>query len=377
MRKPTLLVSGAGIAGTTLAVLAARAGFDVTVVERAAGQRSSGSPVDVHGIAFDIAERLGIAEELAAHATSTKELEFVDAAGTPVAHMPINSALDPRHIEISRTDLSAAIAGAGKDDYAISWSDQLTAVEQTGEVVRVDFANSESGEFDLVVGADGLHSGVRALAFGPEDDFVRFRNLYVATVQLSETVADLSRVVMHNSPGASVTVHPVTGHPGAAFIFRSHLRVSYRDPSAALDLIRTTYRDVGWRAQEFIETYAAADETYFDAVSQVRMPAWSIGSIGLVGDAASSLSLFGDGSSSAMIGAATLARELAAARDSDRDWTAAFARYEKNHRRVIAPNLRGFEVAARLLVPRTRSGILVRNAAVRVAGVARHSRPSG
>jgi 2-polyprenyl-6-methoxyphenol hydroxylase-like FAD-dependent oxidoreductase len=289
--------------------------------------------------------------------------------------MPINSGLDARHIEIPRTELSAALASVGKDDYEVVWSDQLIALEQAGEMVNVEFAHSTARDFDLVVGADGLHSGVRALAFGPEGDFVRFCNLYVATVALTETVADLGRVVMHNSPGASVTVHPVTGHPGAAFIFRSDQRVPIRDRSAALDLIGSTYRDVGWRAHELVETYAEADETYFDAVCQVRMDAWSTGSIGLVGDAASCLSLFGDGSSSAMIGAATLANELAVARDSDRDWAAAFARYEKTHRRAIAPNRRGFATAARLLVPKTRSGIAIRNAAVRVAGWLRRGNP--
>ncbi|HEY2643066.1 MAG TPA: FAD-dependent monooxygenase [Galbitalea sp.] len=375
MQQPSLLVSGAGIAGAALATFAARAGFDVTVVERAGGQRSSGSPVDVHGEAYDLAEGLGIVDELRAHATKTRELEFVDSAGAAVARMPINSGLDARHIEIPRTELSAALASVGKDDYEVVWSDQLIALEQAGEMVNVEFAHSTARDFDLVVGADGLHSGVRALAFGPEDDFVRFCNLYVATVALTETVADLGRVVMHNSPGASVTVHPVTGHPGAAFIFRSDQRVPIRDRSAALDLIRSTYRDVGWRAHELVETYAEADETYFDAVCQVRMDAWSTGSIGLVGDAASCLSLFGDGSSSAMIGAATLANELAVARDSDRDWAAAFARYEKTHRRAIAPNRRGFATAARLLVPKTRSGIAIRNAAVRVAGWLRRGNP--
>jgi 2-polyprenyl-6-methoxyphenol hydroxylase-like FAD-dependent oxidoreductase len=369
MQNSTLLISGAGIAGSTLAVLAARAGFDVTVVELAPGLRSSGNPVDVHGAAFDVVDRLNIAERLRAFATHTRELVFVDDTGTPQARMAINGAVDSRHIEIARTDLSAVLSHAGRDDYELLWSDHITALRDRSPApgIEVEFASSPPRVFDVVVGADGLHSGVRTLAFGEEDKFVKFLALYVATLQLNEAAADPTQVVMHNDPGVSLSLHPGTGKPMAAFIFRSEQRLPYRDSDAKLELLRQAYARSGWRAAELLDSFASSGDLYFDAVSQVRMASWSVGAVGLVGDAASSLSLFGDGSSSAIVGAATLANELAAAKEADRDWAAALQQYERTHRRVIAPNLRGFALSARLLVPRTSAGISIRNAALRGA----------
>jgi 2-polyprenyl-6-methoxyphenol hydroxylase-like FAD-dependent oxidoreductase len=371
----SLLISGGGIAGSTLAALAARAGFEVTVVERAAGERSSGSPVDVHGGAYAVAEALGVVDRMRSAATGTRELTIVDAAGHPVARMPINSARDPRHIEIPRAELAEILAGAGADDYEVFRSDELTSVGEGPHGVDVEFAGAAPRRFDLVVGADGLHSGVRRLAFGPEGDYVRFLGMYVATVRLDEPPGDPARVLLYNEPGISTTVHPVTGHPGAGFIFRSRERVHHRDRDGRLALLRATYGDAGWRSRELLEVYAASDDVYFDSVSQVRMPAWSTGRVGLVGDAASSLSLFGDGSSSAITGAATLAQELVAARDAGSDWGAAFGRYERRHRRVVAPNVRGFGVASRVIVPATSRGIAARNLLMRT--VAAFMRPAG
>lgn len=368
MQRVSLLISGAGIAGSTLAVLASRAGFDITVVERAAGERSSGSPVDVHGRAYAVAESLGVIDRLRSAATDARELTIVDAGGNPVAFMRINAARDPRHIEIPRADLAAILADAGADDYAMLNSDELISAVEDAHGVDVEFAHAAPRRFDLVVGADGLHSGVRRLAFGPEADYVRFLGIYLAGVRIEEPAPDPTRVLLYNEPGISTTVHPATGHPMAGFIFRSTERVHHRDRDAQLALVRARYRDAGWRSQEILKRYAESDDTYFDAVSQVRMPAWSTGHIGLVGDAASSLSLFGDGSSTAIVGAATLAEELVAARRSDSDWAAAFARYERRHRRVVAPNVRGFGVASRFIVPATAAGVTGRNLLMRVGG---------
>jgi 2-polyprenyl-6-methoxyphenol hydroxylase-like FAD-dependent oxidoreductase len=368
MQNTSLLISGAGIAGATLAVLAARQGFDVTVVERAAGQRSSGSPVDVHGAAYAVAERVGVIDQLRDHATHTTELTIVNSAGQPTARMAINSGRDPHHIEIARTDLSATLARAGVGEYELIWSDYIREIRDVGHSVEVDFASGASRKFDLVVGADGTHSGVRALTMSHEADSLRFLGLYVATVQLDEEAQSLSRVLMHNDPGASLTVHPTTGVPTAAFIFRSEARLDYRDHVGQLNLLRSIYEPAGWRAAELLGAYARSDDTYFDAVTKVSLKRWSRGRIALVGDAASSLSLFGDGSSSAMVGASTLADVLAAADRRDRNWAAAFTRYEQTHRRFVTPKHRGFQLGSHLLVPATRGGIIARNAALRLTG---------
>lgn len=172
-------------------------------------------------------------------------------------------------------------------------------------------------------------------------------------------------VIMYNEPGKAVALHPGTGCSGAFFLFRSHARIDHRDPAAARQLLTETYREVGWRTQELLSAYLAAEDVYFDSVSRIRMSSWSRGRVTLLGDAATCVSLFGDGSSSAMEGAATLAEALA---NSSNDIPSALARYELAHRAVIRPRLRGVWIASQLLVPRSRIEIFLRDRALRLIG---------
>jgi len=231
--------------------------------------------------------------------------------------------------------------------------------------VDVIFDRAASRRFDLVVGADGIHSAVRRMAFGPEADFAEHLGMYVATAKLGVPMERDDTVIMHNEPGAAVALHPGTGTSGAAFMFRSGVRIDHHDPEAGRQLLGRVYRDVGWRAQELLDAYLAVEDTYFDSVSRIRMSSWSRGRVTLAGDAASCVSLFGDGSSSAMEGAATLAASLGA---SMHDIPAALARYESAHRSVTRPRQRGVWIASHLLIPSSRLGIALRDRALRLAG---------
>ncbi|MDP9697073.1 UNVERIFIED_ORG: 2-polyprenyl-6-methoxyphenol hydroxylase-like FAD-dependent oxidoreductase [Arthrobacter globiformis] len=219
-----------------------------------------------------------------------------------------------------------------------------------------------------MVGADGLHSTVRALAFGPEATFVRPLGLYIATLTLGRPAADPESVLMYNRPGLSLTVHPIRGTAGAGFIFRGPRRpgAEYRDPRAQRKLVLDTYTRYDWAAPELPDLRGqveGADDLYFDAVSQVRLPAWSKGRVALLGDAASCVSLFGDGSSMVMIGAATLTAALG---ETPRDPLTALRRYEYGHRKLAASRQRGYRLGAGLLVPATRAGLTARNLAARL-----------
>jgi 2-polyprenyl-6-methoxyphenol hydroxylase-like FAD-dependent oxidoreductase len=187
--------------------------------------------------------------------------------------------------------------------------------------------------------------------------------MYLATVRAPLGVTRRDTVLMHNEPGAATAVHPVTGTPGAAFIFRSRTPIDPHDRELARRRLAEVYERDVWRNRELLSTYLAADDTYFDAVTRVDVPRWSRGRITLLGDAASCVSLFGEGSSAAIAGADTLARCL----DAVPDLSQALLRYESGHRRLVARGQRGAGLVSRLLVPATAGGIAVRNRALRLA----------
>lgn len=374
MSRGTVLISGAGIAGSTLAYWLPRAGFDTTVVELAGRQRSSGGPVDVRGEAVDVAAAMGVMPGLVEAATHVRELRIVDAGGRVVATMdlsPARRASGSQEVEIKRSRLAAILLEAARGDIELLTGDGIRDLHQDPAGVDVTFASGRRRRFDLVVGADGLHSNVRRLAIAPEQEAVRHLGLFVAGVPLGERAGDPRTVVMHNTPGRSVSIHPGGGEPVAAFIFRGPAQagLDHHDQEAQKRVVLEAYRDAGWRVPELLERVRAADDLYFDAVSRVRLARWSSGRVVLAGDAASCVSLFGEGSSLAMVGARTLARAL----EEIPDHAGAFQRYEDVHRATSRPKQRGSAVAARILVPATRPGIAVRNLGLRAAAAARRA----
>lgn len=350
----TVLISGAGVAGPTLAYWLARAGFRPTVVERDAGPRSSGNPVDVRGPAVEVIRRMGLTGRLRDAATRVPDLVLVTASGRRVGPLPLGR---PRgdEIEVPRADLAAILHDAARDEAEFLFGDEIEAIHQDAAGVDVSFRRAEPRRFDLVVGADGLHSAVRGLAFGPESRYARHLGLYVATVPLDRPAAHPEAVVLHNTPGRGVSIHPVRGAAVAAFIFRG-AELPVVDKQAVLD----AYRD--WPVGDLLDRLRAADDLYLDAVSQVRLPTWSNGRVTLVGDAAACLTLFGDGSTLAITGAATLADALATIDDP----ATALRAYESRHRTAVRSRHRGHRFARALLVPATRPGIAIRD---RIAGL--------
>ena len=359
------LISGAGIAGATAAYWLAKAAFDVTVVEQARDMRSSGSPVDVRGPAVEVAERMGVMAQIREADTGVRDMVFLNSRGRVVSRVDMRTTwAGPGDVELARGELAAILRDAVPDEVPFEFGNAVTALDQDADGVTAEFTAGPARRFDIVIGADGAHSGVRALAFGPEADYLKHLGIYVATLPLDgETGTDL---VMYNTPGRAVAIHPAGGRPGAAFMFRAPQipHFDHRDLDQHKRLLAAAYAGAGWRVPELLDRVRVADDLYFDSVSRIEVPTWSRGRIGLVGDAASCVSLFGDGSSLAMTGAFTLADALGD------DIPSGLRAYEARHRPQRAAKETSVTLAAKLLIPATAAGIVVRNVAVRLMPLA-------
>jgi 2-polyprenyl-6-methoxyphenol hydroxylase-like FAD-dependent oxidoreductase len=289
-------------------------------------------------------------------------MRLIGADGRPGARVVLpagRSAAGTREVEVPRADLAAILYETARDRAEFVFDDTITALAPDPGGVDVTFARSAPRRFDLVVGADGLHSTVRRLAFGPEERFVRHLGVYVATMPLGEPATPPDEVLMYNTPGRLVSVHPSRDRALVAFIFRAPALAGFdhRDAQQHRAMLLGAYGDDRhWRVPELLGRLAGAPDLYLDAVSKVVLRSWSKGRVTLLGDAAASVSLFGDGSSMAIAGARTLATALA-----ETDPERALRRYETEHRRRTDPRRRTARLAAAMIVPRTRPGLAVRN----------------
>ena len=370
MSRLNVLISGAGIAGSALAYWVARAGHTATVVERSAGLRSSGAPVDVRRPAMPIVERMNIVPRLRAASTVVSGWSLLDEAGQRSAHVDLGTLWRLRNeIELPRADLSTILYEAGRDHAEFIFGDSIASLTQDDGGVDVAFERARPRRFDVVIGADGLHSRVRRLAFGPETEFVRHAGLYVASVPLPQSIDPGRDIVMLNAPGKTVGLHPSRDQPLALLIFRHPEIADFDDWETEQHkrILDTTFGDLGWRIPEILAAAHASPDLWFDAVSTVQLANWARGRVAVLGDASACASLFGDGSSLAIAGAYTLATALA---DHPTDHAAAFTQYQEVHGKLVGPRLKALSLVATFLVPRTRIGISARNRFVAVAGPA-------
>ena len=360
MPRLSILIVGAGIAGAAAAVLLAGDGHQVTLVERAEETRSSGSPVDIRGHALAVSRRLGVTDQLRAADTGVRRVEFVDRTGRRSATAQLRAADSP-DIEIARAQLGRILLEKlpGETELVMGETPVEFAPDASGVDVR--FSRMPDRRFDLVIGADGQHSTTRKLVWGDERLYRRPIGLAIATVRL-DLHLDPETVLIHNEPMVSLALHPAGGQPGAAFIFRTDLAAVPTDRAEQQGLLEARYAGVGWRGPELLDLAGRSDDLYFDGVSRVRVPSWSTGRIGLLGDAASSVTILGEGSSMALVGAAHLADALA---ETD-DVSAALERYEATLRPLVERKQRGVRFGMDVLVPTTRVGIAARDLLVRV-----------
>ncbi|MFG2823927.1 FAD-dependent monooxygenase [Kitasatospora sp. NPDC048365] len=334
MENNDILVSGAGIAGPALAYWLRRAGFNPVVVERAPAPRPGGQAVDLRGAGRTVITRMGLMEAARAVSLEQRGFALVDARGRIDARMPADAFGGEgiiSEIEILRGDLADLLYDATRQDTEYLFDDTVTALDQDADGVTVTFEKAAPRRFALVVGADGVHSTVRRLAFGGADRCFRPIGGYTAWFT-AELDLDLDGwYMMHNTPGGLVSSARPGRRPGevkAGLSFRSGpLTYDRRDLGAQRRLIAERFAGAGWQTPRLIEAMHRADDFFFEQMGQVHLDGWSRGRVTLVGDAGyCPTPLTGLGTSLALVGGYLLAGELASSRG---DFGAALARYEE------------------------------------------------
>jgi 2-polyprenyl-6-methoxyphenol hydroxylase-like FAD-dependent oxidoreductase len=367
--KRKVLISGAGISGTALAYWLHRSGWVVTVVEKAGGPRDGGYPIDVRGTATEVVRRMGILPRLRDAHIDSRRCTFLDADGSEVASVSpsaVVGGVEGQDLEVRRGDLAAILHAMVRDDVEFLFGDSIATLDQSGQGADVTFHSGRQRTFDLVVGADGMHSPTRESLFGPEEQFHRYLGYCFALFTMPNTFGLSRELVLWNTPGKAAALYAV-GDNDELHAFLTFHRPQppvdvLRDPDAQRDLVATVFAGAGWEVPGMVDAMRDADDLFFDTAGQIRMPHWSSGRVALVGDAAYAPSfLTGQGSSLALVGAYMLADAVA----TNRDHTAAFAAYERGVREFVAMNQALVDHGAATLFPTTARALEQRNTVLR------------
>lgn len=367
MDRERILISGAGIAGLTLAIALKRNGFDPLVIEREPALRSEGYMMDFFGTGWDVAERLGLVDRLRDVRYPIDSLEFVRVDGTPYVHVPIDRvrrALDNKYVYIRRQDLERILAEqASEAGVAIRYGLSLQELDDRGDTVHARFDDGSADRFALVVGADGVHSQVRSLVFGPERRFSRFLGLYAAAFHYARRDLPMKRTAtVYEETDRMAIVYPLDSERlDATFVIRHGELSSGNDEPAAF--LRAQLQGAGWIIDDVLRARDERQRLFFDSVTQIVMPRWHQGRIALIGDACGCLTLIaGQGSHMAMAGGYVLAQLLA----READHAKAFAAYESFLKPHVDKKQRDAERFARIFLPTKRSYPWLRRLTIRL-----------
>jgi 2-polyprenyl-6-methoxyphenol hydroxylase-like FAD-dependent oxidoreductase len=354
-----ILISGASISGPVLAYWLDRYGFEVTVVEHASQLRKTGGhAVDLFRPAMEISEKMGVLPQIEALATGTTEMTMHRPGARRPAHVDLTNvygATSDRHVEIMRDDLSEVYYRAGRDRVEYLFGDSIAAISADGAVT---FEHAAPRGFDVVVGADGLHSNVRRLVFGEDAGRTRFLGGYLAVQSVPKTFAREGLMAIHLGAGRLVGIY--TAQPlddaRSLFMFRSKEELPYhrRDVAGQKGLLRSAFSGMHPEVDGWLDELDRTPAFYFDSITQLQLSTWSRGRVTLVGDAGYCPGPAVGGSTSlAVLGAYVLAGELAQA---DGDYPHAFAAYERQMADPVHRSRAFARTMAKTIVPNSAAG---------------------
>lgn len=367
-------ISGAGVAGPTLAYWLMRHGHSPTLIEAAPTLRAGGYMIDFWGVGYDVAERMDILPAVRAAGYHMQEARFVDGRGRTAGSISAKTMareLGDRLTSLPRGDLAAVIHRAVEGRAETLFGTAIASIQEHPGGVALKFDDGSERDFDLVIGADGLHSNVRALVFGPQAQFERHIGYYVAAFETDGyRPRDELAYVSHGYPGRQISRFSLRGDRTMFLLVFAAEHLAGPEPRSIQERKATLVRvfaDARWEWPSIVASLHAADDIYFDRVSQISMGSWTKGRVALVGDAAACVSLLAaEGTGLGMTEAYVLAGELALA---DGDHGRAFAAYERRLRSFVEGKQKSARAFASSFTPRTALGVWLRNQATRLMAI--------
>lgn len=369
-----IAINGAGIAGPTLAYWLREHGHEVLLVEQAPQLPSGGYVIDFWGPGYDVAEKMGLIPRIREVGYQVDEVRFVDRQGRKSGGFStkvFERMTEGRFTSLRRSDLAATVYGALDGDVETIFGDSIASIEADGRCLRVGFEHSAAREVDLVVGADGLHSRVRRLAFGAEGEFEVPLGYHVAAFEVEGyRPRDELAYVSHSIPGRQVSRFSMRDDKTLfLFVFRDEYLPDGRPSNEQeyASALKHVFADADWECPRILASIEDSTGIYFDRVSQIRMDSWTKGRVALVGDAAACISLLGgEGTGLAMTEAYVLAGELHAAGN---DHIEAFVRYEERMMPFLTRKQASAAKFASAFAPKTSAGVAFRNAVTQLFGI--------
>jgi 2-polyprenyl-6-methoxyphenol hydroxylase-like FAD-dependent oxidoreductase len=360
----SVLISGASIAGLTMAYWMNKYGYSVTVVEIGKALRLGGSPIDVRGEALDVAQRMGILELIKAAKLPTMGLEFLNAEGVLQGTSKVEDigALRPgEDTEIRREDLAKILYNNAQEGIEYRFNDSIVGLVQNNEHVKVTFKDGTTQIFDFVFGCDGIHSIVRKLTFGPEEQFTHFLNFYFSIFPVDGSLGKKHYGQMYTTPNNIALVYYYNADIADGFLtFRAREKIDfdYRDTAANKQLIVENFKGIGWKVPQLIDAMLASEDFYFDQGCQIKMPTWTNGRVAVIGDAGYAPAFpTGMGSTLAICGATALADAM----NENDDYLFAFQRYNESFKPTVEALQATVYDGLAFLMPETQEAIDIRN----------------
>jgi 2-polyprenyl-6-methoxyphenol hydroxylase-like FAD-dependent oxidoreductase len=359
-----VLISGGGIAGLTLGILLKESGWDPLVIEREPALRTEGYMMDFFGTGWDVAERMGLVDDIRRIGYPIDLLEYVDRNGNPLfPGIPIDRvkrALGGKYTPLLRPDLERILFDrAAASGVTVRFATTIRSLQESDSGVNVTFSDGTSEPFALLFGADGIHSRVRELIFGQESQFDRSLGYYAAAVRVTDHEYDLRRSLnIYEEPGRVLWCYPIDSRNTDALYFFRHDDVGHIPREKRLEFVREQYKGCGWIAERILQEAPSSKPIYFDTMTQIVMPTWHKGRTALLGDACGCLTpIAGQGSHMAMAGAYVITHELERYHGEHQR---AFSAYEGFMKPFVAEKQDRAKRYAEMLIPSSRWQMLLR-----------------